>query len=136
MCQTSPLSGFETTERGNLLAIFVLMSEIRQEKLASLLKRELAVLFQRESHTLFGGRFITVTTVRVTSDFSVARVYLSIMVSDDKEKDLKMVREQDWVIRKRLAETAGKHLRKMPELHFYLDDSLDYYEEIERRLKE
>ncbi len=120
----------------DLLAIFVPMSEIRQEKLASLLKRELAVLFQRESHTFFGGRFITVTTVRVTSDFSVARVYLSIMVSDDKEKDLKMVREQDWMIRKRLAETAGKHLRKMPELHFYLDDSLDYYEEIDRRLKE
>lgn len=110
------------------------MAGLRQEKLASLLKRELAVIFQREAQTLFSGRFITVTVVRLTPDLGVARVYLSILASKDRKADLDMIREQTWKIRKTLAETAGKHLRKMPELSFFIDDSLDYSEEINRLL--
>jgi ribosome-binding factor A len=111
------------------------MSGLRQEKLASSIKRELALIFQRESSTLFNGRFITVTHVRLTPDLSNARVYLSIMASPDKEMDLKMIVSESWKIRKLLAATAGKHLRKMPELQYFLDDSLDYYEDIDRLLK-
>jgi ribosome-binding factor A len=111
------------------------MDSIRQQKISSLLKKELAIIFQKESQTLFGGRFITVTQVRVTPDLGLAKTYLSIMASKDKEADLKMIREQDWKIRKILAGKVGKQLRKMPELAFYIDDSLDYYEEIDSLLK-
>lgn len=112
------------------------MAGIRQEKINSLLKRELATLFQKESHTLFGGKFITVTIVRVSSDLSTAKVYLSIMTSDDPEKDVEQIRKQAWAIRKKLAQTAGKQMRKIPEFHFFVDDSLDYYEDIDRILNE
>lgn len=111
------------------------MSGLRQEKLASLLKRELATLFQREAQTLFNGRFITVTVVRLTPDLGMARVYLSILASKDPKADLNMIRDHSWKIRKMLAETAGKHLRKMPEFSFFIDDSLDYSDEINRLLK-
>lgn len=111
------------------------MDSIRQQKISSLLKKELAIIFQKESSTLFGGRFITVTQVRVSPDLGLAKTYLSIMASKDKQADLKMIREQDWKIRKLLAAKVGKQLRKMPELAFYIDDSLDYYEEIDSLLK-
>lgn len=110
------------------------MSGLRQEKLASLLKRELATIFQREAKTLFNGRFITVTVVRLTPDLGVARVYLSILASKDPKADLNMIRDNAWKMRKMLAETAGKHLRRMPELGFFIDDSFDYSEEINRLL--
>lgn len=84
---------------------------------------------------MFGGKFITVTSVRISPDLGIAKVYLSIMASKDKNADLKMVRQQDWKIRKILAGKVGKQLRKMPELNFYIDDSLDYYEEIDSLLK-
>ncbi len=110
------------------------MAGLRQEKLASLLKRELATIFQREAQTLFNGRFITITVVRLTPDLGVARVYLSILASKDPRADLDMIRDNAWKVRKMLAATAGKHLRKMPELGFFIDDSLDYSDEINRLL--
>ena len=112
------------------------MSGIRQEKIASLLKRESAIVFQRETNTWFNGRFITITQVRMSPDLTLAKVYLSIMASKDKTADLEMIRSNTWQIKKRLASTAGKHLRKMPDLNFYIDDSLDHYEAIDRLLKD
>lgn len=109
---------------------------IRQEKINSLLKRELATLFQRESHTLFNGQFITVTIVRVTPDLSHAKVYLSLMTSQKPQEDVDKIQQQAWAVRKKLAATVGKQMRKIPDLHFYVDDSLDYYEDIDRILKD
>ena len=111
------------------------MSGIRQEKLASLLKRELATIFQKEANTLFNGRFITITIVRLTPDLGLAKVYLSILASKDREADLEMIRDNAWKVRRLLAETAASQLRRMPELNFYIDDSLDYFEDIDRLLK-
>lgn len=111
------------------------MAGLRQEKLASLLKRELATLFQREASTMFNGRFITITVVRLTPDLGMARVYLSILATKDVAADLEMIRDNTKKVRKMLAGTAGKHLRKMPEISFFIDDSLDYYEGIDRLLK-
>lgn len=111
------------------------MSGLRQEKLASLLRRELALIFQRQASTLFNGRFITVTIVRMTPDLGMARVYLSVLASKDPKADLEMIRSEAPRIRKMIAETAGKHLRKMPELTFFIDDSLDYAEGINKLLK-
>lgn len=112
------------------------MASIRQEKINNLLKRELALIFQQESRNIFGGKFITVTEVSVTSDLGLAKTYLSILASPDEKEDLKMIEKNSWKIRKILASRVGKQLRKIPELKFYIDDSLQRYEEIERILKE
>lgn len=111
------------------------MASIRQEKVSSLLKRELAVIFQRESRNLFEGRFITVTQVRVAPDLGTAKVYLSFMAVPDAKAALEQVKQNDWKVRQILGNTVGKQLRRVPELFFYLDDSLDYYDEIDRLLK-
>jgi ribosome-binding factor A len=112
------------------------MGSIRQEKIASLIKRELALIFQQESKQLFHGRFITVTNVRVTPDMSLAKVYLSIMGVKDPVEELKPIQSVAWKVRHLLAQRLAKSLRKVPELRFYIDDSLDYYDEIERLLKD
>ncbi|MCB0760695.1 MAG: 30S ribosome-binding factor RbfA [Flavobacteriales bacterium] len=111
------------------------MSSIRQEKINSLIKRELAQIFQQESRGLFQGAFITVTTVRVSPDLGNCKVYLSFMAVADKEAALDMVKDQSWKIRQQLGSKVGKQLRKIPELAFFIDDSLDYYDEIDRLLK-
>ena len=111
------------------------MASIRQEKVSSLLKRELAVIFQRESRNLFEGRFITVTQVRVAPDLGTAKVYLSFMAVSDAQSALEQVKQNDKKVRQILGNTVGKQLRRVPELFFYLDDSLDYYDEIDRLLK-
>ena len=108
---------------------------IRQEKFSGLLKRELATIFQRESRNLFNGRFITVTIVKVSSDLGLAKIYLSFLGSPDKEKGLEEVKEQKWQIKKMLGQQVGKQLRRIPDLAFYIDDSLDYYQEIDDLLK-
>lgn len=103
-----------------------------------MLQKEIGMLFQKEGSVRFGGHFITVTTVRLTRDLSLARVYLSFMpiASVGKpEEGLALVQSEAYHVRKVLAGKVGKHLRKMPELRFFLDDSLDRYEEIDDLLK-
>jgi len=112
------------------------MSSIRQEKVASLIKQELSIIFQREASMHFDGLFITVTLVRMSPDLGLAKVYLSFMAVKDTEVALKVVKnEKNWT-RHTLAGVIGKQVRRIPELQFYIDDSLDYYEAVEKALKE
>ncbi len=111
------------------------MSGIRLEKMASLLKRELSIVFQQNMNTHFDGMMVTVTSVRVAPDLSVAKAYLSFFPTEKKEVGLELVKEKSSLIRKLLGDAVGKQLRKVPSLAFYIDDSLDYYEEIDRLLK-
>jgi len=111
------------------------MDSVRQQKVNKLLHMELAEIFRAESRNLFGGAFITVTVVRVSPDLGIAKVYISIMATKDKQAIFNLVNEQNHAIRKRLGIAIGKQLRIVPELHFYLDDSLDYAMKIEELLK-
>ena len=110
------------------------MASIRQERVAELLKRELSILFQRESNTWFGGLFITVTQVRIGPDLGLAKVYLSFMAAPDKQTALKQVEAEGWRVRKALGGKVGKQLRRVPELNFYVDDSLDFVDEVQKAL--
>lgn len=110
------------------------MDSIRQNKVNKLLLKELSEIFRAESRNLFGGAFITVTVVRVTPDLGMAKVYLSIMGNNSKSA-LKMIEEKTKDIRRRVGNALGKQLRVIPELHFYIDDSLDYAMKIEELLK-
>jgi ribosome-binding factor A len=102
---------------------------------AELIRRDLGSLFQRHGRDWFGPLFITVTTVRMAPDLGLAKVYLSFMGVSDKRAALKAVTAETWRIRKELGGLIGKQVRIVPELNFYLDDSLDRVDEIERALK-
>ncbi len=111
------------------------MESRRQQKIANVLKQDLASLFQRESRSMFAGAFITVTNVRVTTDMSYAKVYLSVF-GKEGEAVLKTVKAQAKEIRHIIAQQVRHQMRKVPEFQFYIDDSLDYYETIDKLLKE
>lgn len=113
------------------------MESVRQQKINKLVAKELAEIFRSEARTLFGGGFITVTTARVSPDLSSAKVYVSIMPTSgqDKNKIFKLIEEQNHVIRHKLGNIIGKQLRIVPELMFFIDDSLDYAMKIEELLK-
>ena len=110
------------------------MDSRRQQKVSKVILQDLADIFQKESKTMFGGAFITVTIVRVSADLSTARIFLSIM-GEKQESTMKLIEKQNKAIRKDLAARVRHQLRKVPELLFKIDDSLDYYEEINELLK-
>ncbi len=106
------------------------MESVRQSKVAKLLQKELAEIFRANSKSLFNNGFITVTIVRVSSDLSSAKIYLSIMANQDVNALFKSINEQKQHIRKMLGFSIGKQVRIIPELHFFIDDSYDYAEKI------
>ena len=111
------------------------MASIRQEKIAGVLQKELGLIFQREARTICEGAMVSVTIVRVTPDIGLAKVYLSIFGSKDKEQVLKNIQDNTKQVRHILAQTVKNQLRKTPELVFYLDDSYDYARKIDELLK-
>ncbi len=111
------------------------MASIRQNKVARLLQKELSDIFQREGRNLFPGKMVTITVVRVTQDLSIARVYLSIFPGENNEKVIADISLQGKHIRHELGNRVRHQLRIVPELQFYIDDSLDYVENIDELLK-
>ena len=105
----------------------------RQAKIARLLQKELSEIFRKETARL-GGVLVSVTEVRVTPDLSLARAYLSIFPGDKAAAVLENINRQTKTVRYELAQAVKQTLRKCPELQFYLDDSLDYIENIDRLL--
>lgn len=112
------------------------MESIRQEKINTLLQKDLGEIFQRELNHLTSGAMVTVTKVKVTPDLSMAKVYLSMFASSDNAALLKNIRSHSGEIRGKLGNRISKQLRSVPQLNFYIDDSLDYIERIDELLKE
>lgn len=113
------------------------MATIRQEKVGKLIQQDLSIIFQEKARELFGGAFITVTIVRMSPDLGVAKVYLSFFTNSgtDKKTVLEMVKSKTGAVRGLLGHKIGKQVRIVPELLFYLDDSLDYAQQIDDLLK-
>jgi len=112
------------------------MDSIRQQKAARLIQKDLAEIFLREGKNMFGNAMITVTTVRLSPDMSIARVYLSLFGVKDKDSLYKNIQIYTSEIRKLLGLRIGKQVRIIPELKFFIDDSLDYMEKIDKALKQ
>lgn len=109
------------------------MESVRQQKVAKLIQKELAEIFRLEGQGMFRGIMISVTVVRMSPDLGVAKVYLSIFGGDGKEV-MDKIETNNWQFRRDLGRKTGKQLRVVPELHFYLDDSMDYVEKIDKLL--
>ncbi len=110
------------------------METTRQNKIARLLQKELSEVFLSETRKM-PGVMVSVSVVRVSPDLSVARAYLSIFPSDKAEEILKSIQASARQIRYEMAQRVRFQLRKMPELSFFIDDSLDYAERIDELLK-
>ena len=111
------------------------MASVRQNKAGRLILKELSIIFQKEARNLFHGTMISVTVVRMSPDLKVAKTFLSFFNVTDKETMLELVRKQQGNMRRLLGNQVKNQLKNVPELHFYLDDSLDYAEEIDLLLK-
>ena len=111
------------------------MDSVRQNKVNSLLQRELADVLRLATPGILPGGLITVTAVRVSPDLGLAKVYVSLFPTKEKGAVLEAIKERTHAIRGDLGHRVGKQLRVVPELMFYLDDSLDRQEEIDRLLK-
>ncbi len=107
----------------------------RQNKIARLIQRETADILLRVNKTKFPGKLISVTVVRITKDLGIARIYLSIFPSQFANEILKEIELINKQIRGDLGRKLGKTLRIIPELEFFIDDSLDYIENIEKLIK-
>lgn len=105
----------------------------RQAKIARLIQKELSEIFRRQTAAL-GNTLVSVSTVRVSPDLSIAKVYLSIFPPERSTEILENIKRQSKTARYELAQAVKSVLRKCPDLAFYLDDSLDYAENIDRLL--
>lgn len=111
------------------------MESTRQAKIARLLQKELSEMFRRQTAAM-GGVLVSVSAVRISPDLSVARGYLSIFPSERAEEILKNINSNARTIRYELGKIVRFQLRKIPELSFFIDDSLDYIEHIDNILKQ
>jgi len=111
------------------------MESMRVQKISRLIQKEMADIFQREVRNLFHGKMVTVTVVRTSPDLGIAKVYLSVFPSKDSEETLSVVREHKGHIRNILGHRIKNQMRKIPDIAFYIDDSLDYIDNIDRLLK-
>lgn len=107
----------------------------RQRKIAGVLQQDLVDVLQRAAQDGMRGVLISVSKVSVTSDLGIAKVYLSVFPSERREEIIKGVTSNTTLIRHELAQRTRNQLRRMPELLFFGDDSLDYIEEIDKSLK-
>lgn len=106
----------------------------RQRKIAGLLQKDLVDVLQRAAQNGMKGVIISVSKVSVTADLGVAKVYLSVFPSDKRDEIVEGVKSNTPLIRHELAQRTRNQLRRMPDLLFFGDDSLDYIEEIDKSL--
>jgi len=111
------------------------MESTRQKKVSRQLLKDLSEILQLKGRDLIGTSLVSVTVVRISPDLSIARVYISVFGTEDKETLLTKMNQQSYAIRKKLGERIRNQMRKVPELKFFLDDSVDYSQQIEDLLK-
>tara|TARA_S200000501_G_scaffold376405_1_gene431272 strand:+ start:554 stop:916 length:363 start_codon:yes stop_codon:yes gene_type:complete len=112
------------------------METTRQKKISKLLQKDVAEILQIKLKKQGNyGLLLSITKVSVTVDFSVAKIFLSVFPSHMSKQVMGEVSKMSGRIRHEVAQRAKKQLRKVPELLFFLDDSLDYIEKIEDSLK-
>ena len=109
------------------------METTRQAKIARLIQKELSEIFRQQTAKT-RGVLVSVSTVRVSPDLSIAKAYLSVFPGDKAQEVMENINRSAKTIRYELAQKVRFQLRKTPELAFYLDDSLDYIEKIDSLL--
>ncbi len=110
------------------------MQETRQARISRLLQKELADIFQSQTR-MMRGVLVSVTRVKISPDLSICTAYLSVFPSEKGEEILENIKGNEKSVRYELGTRVRNQLRIIPELRFFLDDSLDYLERIDGLLK-
>ena len=109
------------------------MNNIRLQKIERLIQKDLGEIFLSETKQM-QGVLVSVTKVRMSPDLSIAKAYLSIFPSGKGNEIIENINRQKRTIRYELGLRIGKQVRRIPELNFFLDDSIDYLENIDHLL--
>lgn len=112
------------------------MENTRQQKIARQIQRDMADIFSKEAAEFVKGVMITVTTVRVSPDFGYAKIYVSVFPFERSSEILDALHEHNKQIRHALGCRVRNQLKTVPEIEFFIDDSLEYIENIEHLLKQ
>lgn len=110
------------------------MQETRQNRIARLLQKELAEIFQGQTRSM-RGVMVSVTRTKVSPDLSICTAYLSIFPSEKAAELLENINKNEKSIRYELGTRIRHQVRIIPELRFFIDDSLDYIDRIDELLK-
>lgn len=108
----------------------------RQKQVGGLLQEELSDIFQRLGLNMIGGGMISIANVKITPDLLEARVYLSLFQVSDAKAVMQKIEDRKWEIKKELAARVKHQLRRIPELKFFRDDTLDQVFKMEEIFKQ
>jgi ribosome-binding factor A len=108
----------------------------RQKQIAGLIQEEINIIFQRLGLNMINGGMVSISSVKVTPDLLEVRIYLSVFNSADTQNALAKIQERAWEIKKELAARVKNQLRRIPELKFFLDDTLDNVFKMEELFKQ
>ena len=111
----------------------------RQKQVAGLIQEEINEVFQRMGLNMLDGGMVSISAVKITPDLLEARVYLSLFQVKDPQATLKKITDRSRDIKRELTVRVAKQLRRMPELKFFLDETLDYVfkmEDLFKKIKE
>jgi ribosome-binding factor A len=108
----------------------------RQKQVAAVIEKELNDIFQRLGLSMHNGGMISIAAVKITPDLFDARIYLSFFKVNDPIETLKFIQDKSWEIKKELTARVRHQLRSMPQLSFFIDDTLEYVDKIEQLFKE
>jgi ribosome-binding factor A len=108
----------------------------RQKQIGGLLQQELNDLFQRMGMSMMDGGMVSISTVKVTPDLLEARIYLSFFKVADADATMKKIEDRAWEVKRELASRVKHQLRRIPELRFFRDDTLDHVFKMEELFKQ
>jgi len=111
------------------------MESTRQKKVSRLILKEMAEIFLRKGNEMAPGKMVSITKVRVSPDLSYAKIYISIFPSANQEETLNAIKDHSTRLRFELGHKVRTQLRIVPEITFFIDDSLDYIDNIDKLLK-
>ena len=109
------------------------METTRQNKISRLIQKELSDIFQKQTSSM-RGVLVSVSACRISPDLSVCRAYLSVFPSERAQEIVQNINNNQKQVRYELGTRVGKQLRIIPELKFFIDDSLDYVDHIDKLL--
>jgi ribosome-binding factor A len=112
------------------------MESIRQKQVGELLRRYFSMILTEEGSLIYGrGKLVTVTGVKMTPDLLIAKVYISVYGTENKQEVILELEENNAHLRQALLAKIGRQMRRMPQLEFFLDDTIDEMYRVEALLK-
>jgi ribosome-binding factor A len=113
-----------------------MMEGKRQKQVAQLLYEEFNEIFQRLGLAMMNGGMVSISSVKVTPDLLEARIYLSFFQIKDADAAMKKIEDRQWEIKKALTDSVKHQLRRIPELKFFADDTLEHVFKMEALFKQ